>query len=392
MSRSAVRPMRRVLVRVILAVLALSVLLLFAGGWFFSGQIRAGALDVHAGSDQMTLRIVTAAAGSVTLEETGVSQRPLRRDATFGLAWETGYGQVSGRASVDGTRVTRHFVLLAGSPPTSAEPARLEREAFPDDDPAAALGGPVHEVTYASPGGRFAAWFSPGAGTTWAILLHGQRAGRAEVLRAMAVTTAAGLPSLAISYRNDAGAPQDPSHFYGFGSSEWRDLEGAVRYALHHGARHVLLAGNSMGAGIVASFLRESELQSRVSAVVFDSPMLDLGATVDHQAAQRRLPVLGVPLPGPLTWTAKQLAALRYDVDWGELDYLADSTWLDVPTLVFHGTDDSTVPLASSQQLRRAHPDLVHLVAVDGAEHVASWNEDPDDYERELREFLLAHR
>ena len=184
---------RRFLVRLLTALVVIVTVATVGGAWFFSGQIRAGALDVHAPSDEMTLRVVMASARSITLEETGERQEPLRHDETYGLAWDSGYGQISGAARVDGNHVTRRLVLLKGSPPTDGQLARLERDAFPDD-PASVLGVPVKQVRYRSPAGAFAAWFAPGKGHTWAILVHGQRAARTETLRAMRITTATGLP------------------------------------------------------------------------------------------------------------------------------------------------------------------------------------------------------
>ena len=49
--------------------------------------------------------------------------------------------------------------------------------------------------------------------------------------------------------------------------------------------------------------------------------------------------------------------------------------------LVFHGTDDETVPLTTSQEFFEARPDLVRLVIVPGAGHVRSWNISPEAYE-----------
>ena len=61
-----------------------------------------------------------------------------------------------------------------------------------------------------------------------------------------------------------------------------------------------------------------------------------------------------------------------------------------MPTLVFHGTEDTTVPIALSRQLAADHRDLVRLDAVEGAHHVASWNADPRAYESRVRGFLRA--
>jgi fermentation-respiration switch protein FrsA (DUF1100 family) len=93
-------------------------------------------------------------------------------------------------------------------------------------------------------------------------------------------------------------------------------------------------------------------------------------------------------LPGTLVWSAKTLASLRFGLDWGAIDYTRGADQLRVPVLVFHGTEDETVPLSVSQELAAARPDLVRTVIVPGAGHVRSWNVGPDAYERRLQEFL----
>ena len=150
-----------------------------------------------------------------------------------------------------------------------------------------------------------------------------------------------------------------------YGATEWMDLEAAVSYATGHGSSGVVLVGPSMGGGVVMSFLEHSSSASEVRAVVLDSPMLDFGRTVDFQAGQESLPVLGLPVPSTLITTAKWLASVRFDVDWSELDYLTSTDELGVPILVFHGTDDSDVPIATSRDLARARPDLVTLHEVE---------------------------
>jgi len=253
--------------------------------------------------------------------------------------------------------------------------------------PKAALGRDVEDVTFSTELGQQQAWFVPGKKTTWAILVHGKGEDRSEMLRMMRAPVRAGLPALDITYRNDADSPLDPSGRYQFGRSEWRDLAAAVVYATDHGAEHVVLIGSSMGGGIVASYLRQSPIHDQVAGVVLDSPMLDLGTVVGYGAEQEPMPVLG-HVPGPLTWTAERIATLRYGVSWSAVDYLDDSRWLDVPTLVFHGTADKTVPVALSRRLAARHPGRVTLDVVPGAPHVGSWNADPVAYDATATRFL----
>ena len=243
------------------------------------------------------------------------------------------------------------------------------------------------DVRYSSDLGPMPAWFAtPGKGDTWAVLVHGKGEDRSEMLRLMHATVDAGLPSLAIGYRNDVDAPEDPSGQYQYGRTEWRDLADAVEYAEQRGAHHVVLVGASMGGAVIASYLDHTP-DAPVSALVLDSPMLDFGSTVSHGAAQTPLPVFG-HVPEALTWTAKQIAAVRYDVDWDEVDYLDDTSWVTTPTLIVHGDADPTVPLSTSRQLAAEHPDLVRLEVVPEAVHVGSWNEDPQMYDAMVQGFL----
>lgn len=375
---------------VVAAVLVVGLLLLFfgAGGWYFSGQIYADGLEVAPSSPDYDHEVAAAETGSITVADPDTAS-VLDGDDVWGVRWaradgasEIGYGQLSG----DGTGtedVTRGLTVLAGQAPRVGDVVELDRSAFPHD-PEVALGTTVRDVTYGSPG--LPAWFAPGDGTTWAVLVHGKGADRAEMLRMMRSTVGQGLPSLAITYRNDMGAPADESGRYEFGRTEWADLDAAVRYAREEGADQVVLVGASMGGAIIASYLQHVP-DAPVSALVLDSPMLDLSATVSHGASHRALPLIG-HVPESLTWTAKRFATLRYDLDWSEYEYLTDTSWLDAPTLLIHGADDETVPLALSQQLADEQPDQVELVVVPDAGHVASWNADPEAYDARLTDFI----
>src|SRR6266511_3976953 len=98
-------------------------------------------------------------------------------------------------------------------------------------------------------------------------------------------------------------------------------------------------------------------------------------------ARDRTLPLAGVPVPASLTTVAKAIAGVRYDLDWDRLDYVDRAGRLSVPVLLFHGTADPRLPIAPSQALAAARPDLVTFVPVAGAGHVESWNHDRARYE-----------
>jgi pimeloyl-ACP methyl ester carboxylesterase len=352
-----------------------------AGSWQDADRIEQRSLAVHHGGPRgpvhSPLEVTSFARGQVTLRRTvDVPSDPLRTSDVYGLVWPGGRGVVSGPPDLQpGGRARRVLKVTAGTAPVPGAGASLDRSVW--TDPRAAYGVGFDDVAVPCADGRCPAWYVPGRGSTWLLLVHGRGASRAETLRAMGPALHAGMPALALTYRNDVGAPADPTGRYRYGDTEWRDLDAGVDWASRHGARHVVLFGASMGGAIVASFLAHSPSAPLVRGVVLDSPALDLRGLVrteDH---------LGLVRSAGAEW----IAGLRFGIDWSAGDHLGGS-WLEVPALVFQGTADRTVLPATSDRLRSAFPALVQEVRVRGAAHVQSWNVDPAAYQRRESAFL----
>lgn len=365
-------------------VVLLAGLLYLGGGWYFAREIGREVLVAET-SRTCDLVVVAVTADSVTLEALHARPAALGTSKVYGLQWQQGFGQVTRLLGSSRGRVVRALEVLDGPPPEVGDRVGLRKEAFLTP---ATAGITAREVTFGADGAALPAWFAPGLGATWAVLVHGKGATRTEMLRLMRCTVSLGLPSLDIAYRRDPEMGGGPIRF---GKDEWPDVEAAVRYSLAHGAARVVLLACSSGAAISASFLRHSSLAGQVAAMVFDAPMLDLDATVRHHAAGRTLPVVGLPIPGSLLRTARRIAGTRFGLDARSTSYLDDTDWLRVPILVFHGTADRMVPCSITERLAAARPDLVAHSLVDGADHVESWNVMPGEYDREVRRFLTRH-
>jgi pimeloyl-ACP methyl ester carboxylesterase len=370
------------------ALLSLTGLLLVASaaimvaGWYFADVLKDGAL-IPPEPDKLDLRVESVDGGSIVLTTTKdtESDGDWSKRGTFGLEWEGGYGQVGDVLQTDEGRVVREFTPILGTPRAN-ESARIDSFAFPGD-PQQALSMPFADVRIPSALGEFPAWSIEGTRDTWAIFVHGRGSSRREALRILPVFNSLGIPSLVITYRNDDGAPSTADGLYRYGETEWTDLEAAASYAMDHGARALILVGYSMGGGIVMKFLYDSSLADRVAGVMLDAPMLDFERTIDWAARDRFV-------PWPVKAMAKRIAAARFDIHWGELDYLRNTGRLDAPILLFHGDDDDTTPIATSEALARARPDIVRFIPVHGAGHVRSWNADPASYEDAVRTFLSS--
>jgi alpha-beta hydrolase superfamily lysophospholipase len=225
------------------------------------------------------------------------------------------------------------------------------------------------------------AWQIPGRSDTWAIVVHGINDDPQVGLRIAPALHRTGLPSLLVTYREDLGAPSSPDGLHHMGLTEWRDLAAAARYALANGARRLILIGYSMGGAIVTQFMERSALAPRVAGLVLDAPVLDWQSTIAFNATQMGLPSFTAT---PVEW----MVGARIDADWSSLDALQHPEDFHLPILLFHGTEDTVVPISDSDAFAAELPRWVAYHRVPRAEHTESWNVDPKLYDQRLAAFL----
>lgn len=396
--RRGSRFIRRLIVLLLIAAIAAVTLFYVGGGWFFSNQLRQeidGQLRREALTPVYDLTVTAVDSETITIQMP-VEDPPNEIDTgeIWALRWRSpsgvpGWGHVGAVVSKTAEEVQREFIHVSDPPVVSNAAANLTSFTYLDN-PLSGLGLEYEDIDVAGELGSYPAWFVPGEGDTWVIIVHGNSLSRLDGMRMLANTSEMGYPSLVISLRNAPGAPEDPSGLLRYGVTEWRDIEAAVRYALDQGSDGVVLSGYSMGGGTIVRFLLESDLASEVKAAVLDSPVLSFESTVDYAASLRTVPVLGIAVPSSLTEVAKFISQWRFEIDWEEWDNLTRIDELDTPILVIHGDADRTVPLETSRTLVNQRRDIVQLVVIPGAEHVQSWNIDRETYEDRYRSFLTA--
>jgi len=358
-----------------------------AAVWHAVRRIGCGAVYPKRDAPPFDVEVLSTSGSRVTLrglrvtDACGTPVENWRKRGVWGLEWPGGYAQVGDIVQLDAAArvVVRPLWPHAGMLAAGTR-AHLDAAVF-RGDPAQAFGLPCEHVTYASELGPMPAWLVPGRHTTWAILVHGKGVTPREGLRILPTLHALGCPVLGIAYRNDAQAPGGQHLTYGYGQTEWRDLEAAVTYARARGAVDVLLVGFSMGGAIVMSFLLRSAEASCVAGVILDAPMLDLGGTVEAG-----LRAAGVPRP--IRGVILEVARHRYGLDWRALDYVRQADGLRAPILVIHGAVDHLVPASTSDALATRRPDLVTYEKFAGAHHVGAWNVDRARYEAAVRAFV----
>lgn len=361
-------------------VITLSVLLVLAlgglgaAGWYFSGEV----INVTHEDDPYGLTVAAADGATVTLPLTDDTERP----GTWGLQWEGGQAVLGDVLASDDATVTRAVETVLVGDLTAGTKARIDKWTF-GEDPKTGLGLDYEDVQVPADLGDMPAWFVPGASDTWVITVHGRNAAPAETLRGMGLYAASGYPVLAVTYRNDEGAPKAPNGKHSLGAHESEDLIAAVDYALANGARSVILHGWSMGGAVVATAYRHLDDPSVVKGLVFDSPVVDWNSTLDMQAADR-------DVIDPITWAAKRIVEFRADIDFDDLDQRNFAADFDLPVLLFVDTADKTVDHTATLDFASMLDPAQTTVMETASGHCASWNEDPAAYAATLESYLAA--
>jgi pimeloyl-ACP methyl ester carboxylesterase len=347
-----------------------------AATWAASNAIRDDFLAPQASAPDYDLEVLAVGGGRIVLPRTPQTEQ----EGIWGLDGEQTYGQLLTIVAVDEEWVERGYLALEGDF-SVGDRVRIDQYAY-SGDPDTALAISFDDLRIVGQLGSFPAWFVDGDRDLWVISVHGRGIDeRRQVLRILPMLVAEEVPVLAVSYRNDRGAPGSPSGLRTWGPEEWPDVEAAVQFAVDKGADEVVLLAYGLGAEVVSIFLHESDLIARVRGAIFDSPVLDLEAAVERRLSERGF-------PGFVRSAATAITRLRYGVEWKDLDQVARSGQFDVPILLLHGSDDGVAAPETAQEFAAIRSDLVTLEIFAGAGHELLWNADRVRYERLVREFL----
>lgn len=227
--------------------------------------------------------------------------------------------------------------------------------------------------------------------TTWAVHVHGLGSTRAGTLRGVQVASEAGLTSLVVTYRNDGEGPNVGTGRSELGAAEVDDVRAAVQFARDNGARKVVLFGWSMGAAIALQLAAEPAHRGIVVGLVLESPILDWVSTIKANCARSGLPAWTGALAVP--WLnfrpLARLTCLGGRVSLRRFNWIARADELSVPTLVLHGSLDTSSPYELSNRLRARRPEVV-AVEIFRADHTMTWNSDPQRWRKSVSAWLDA--
>lgn len=336
------------------------------------------------------LQILAVGESTIVLSAALESRAPGRFSLWF--ADEAGHARIGAVVSESSRWVARELISVQRGIPHAGDNARTSGWFYLSP---AELGLEFSEVHIETELGAAPAWLVPAAAAspTWAIHVHGRGVRREETLRALPEFYDAGITSLAVSYRNDTEAPDSPDRRYGLGSTEYRDVDAAISYALEAGAERIVLMGWSMGGATVLQTLMRSKSREVIVGLILDSPVIAWGPILELHGTINRIPtpiqrVAQEILAGE---QAQLLVGTENPLDFAAMNFVGRATELDRPILLMHSTADAYVPVEPSRALAVLRPDIVTFEEFDTAGHTRLWNYDSERWLSAIRSWLRIH-
>ncbi len=382
-------------------------------GWFFSGVIYEGGLNPDfndtesIGTAEDRVSVTKVNNNSIVLNVEEEMWGPLLERGVYGIIGQNGDAVVGNIISTEGTIVERELINLNG---TIVEGDRIRGTSLVVLDnkgeykilgtsswsgqasegvytPKSVSGLDYETIYYQSDLGEFPAYLTNDGDVGIVIFVHGFRGDYSrEVFAKMRAGEIVdmGYRSMIISYRNDKGLPKDPSGIFQYGTTEWKDIDGAIDKALEF-TDNVVLWGTSGGGGPISSWLGNVGDNSKVKGIIYEAPVINFWESVEVNGAAR------------YPWVPQQLFAyfkifteIRYGIDFQNMDFTDNVINSDIPALLFHGDDDEWVPVEMSDFIAENRDTNFTYIRYENVGHVTSWNADPDNYVYQLETFLSS--
>jgi len=284
--------------------------------------------------------------------------------------------------------VERDILAVHGVPP-AAGPGRWTGHVFAGPEQ---VDTSYRDVLLETEGGSAPAWlFEPpqGDGSVWAVHVHGIRASRITALRSVPIAQERGYTSIVPSFRSDGEGPDTPLGASTLGYTEWRDVEAALSYAIHHGAQLIVLFGWSMGGQIALQLSEQSAYRERIAGLILIAPVTDWRRVIRNGARRAKLPASVGRLA---EWALERrvlsrMVGLRKPIDLDALDWGA-SPRVSKPCLVIHSAGDDEVPFVVSRRFEEANRGFVDIAQFPEAAHAWEYNLDAVRFHAVIADWL----
>ena len=388
-------------------------IVLGGAGWFFSGVIYEGGLNPDfndtesIGTAEDRVSVIKVNNNSIVLNVEEEMWGPLLERGVYGIIGQNGDAVVGNIISTEGTIVERDLININGTIVegdkirgtslvvlnnegeykilgTSSWSGQASEGVY---TPKSVSGLDYETIYYQSDLGEFPAYLTNDGDVGIVIFVHGFRGDYSrEVFAKMRAGEIVdmGYRSMIISYRNDKGLPKDPSGIFQYGTTEWKDIDGAIDKALEF-TDNVVLWGTSGGGGPISSWLGNVGDNSKVKGIIYEAPVINFWESVEVNGAARYPWV-----PQQLFGYFKIFTEIRYGIDFQNMDFTDNVINSDIPALLFHGDDDEWVPVEMSDFIAENRNTNFTYIRYENVGHVTSWNADPDNYVYQLETFLSS--
>ena len=164
----------------------------------------------------------------------------------------------------------------------------------------------------------------------------------------------------------------------------WLDRKDVLHWLTIFQTDTMVVHGVSMG-GATTMMLSAEEMPKGIKDLRFVD---DCGYTSawDEFASELKNQ-FGLP-PFPLMYTTSLLCKMRYGWSFSEASAIDAVRQSPYPMLFIHGDEDTFVPTEMVYRLYQAKPSNKKLWIAPGAEHASSYLAHPDEYTRQLSDFL----
>lgn len=229
------------------------------------------------------------------------------------------------------------------------------------------------------------AWETARSSDHWVIHIHGRKAARAEALRNIRQFDELRFKQLFISHESDRAPDGLGKARSDLGATEWKQVESVVNYAANQGAKHIILFGWSLGAMFAGQFVLKSEFKHLVSALIFDSPLIDYESTLRLQAQ-----LAGFDKDfGSYVFRLLQNSKLLWLLGIRQRLIPSLIERLEKPTLFLYSKSDGFVAMDKVGDFVALNP-LSTVVEFDDARHCRLFNKDSKRYQAAIARFVSS--
>ena len=237
---------------------------------------------------------------------------------------------------------------------------------------------PFRRVSFSTEDGlMISAWYAPPTtqGGQAVLFLHGLQGSRDQLLPQAADVLEAGYGALLIDFRNHG---ESEGEVTSMGFHEIKDARAAYSHLrAQPEVRDIVIWGHSMGGAVACKLMREAD----AAGLFVDATFAEFPGLVAAGARQRGFP------PALATFLFTRLYGALSQSDVCAIRPVEDMAKVDRPVLLFHGSDDPTIPVEQARQLAAVNPH-VRLSVFEGGGHSDLYELDPKRYRAEVLAYL----